>query len=264
MIINTNSYASKKQGSMSINMLTLFISLRCTQSCFHCLYGCSPERGEHMSQEIFNRSILIAQEENIPIINFFGGEPLLNPEIISMVKTATETDALILIATNLRPLENQNKFAEFLKVSQKHAQRIHIITSRDKFHLQFYDPIEIINHLKSENINVIINDYSDSSILLSEFNETKKELHEINTNFCCCNHKGTENIGILPDGSWTICPPSLEPFGNIYSHSLKEIVRFKLSLSLRYQDGCTECLKDFPFFRKQFENELLTNYPCVE
>jgi MoaA/NifB/PqqE/SkfB family radical SAM enzyme len=66
-----------------MDFLTLFISLRCTQSCAHCLYGCSSEHSEHMSWDVFMQSIAIAEEYQILTLNFFGGEPLLNPPDLS-------------------------------------------------------------------------------------------------------------------------------------------------------------------------------------
>ena len=48
-------------------------------------------------------------------------------------------------------------------------------------------------------------------------------------------------------------PPCLEPFGNIFSDSLEEIAEFRRGLPLHYKEGCTECLKYFKGFRKEFE-----------
>ena len=47
-------------------------------------------------------------------------------------------------------------------------------------------------------------------------------------------------------------------FGNIFINSMEEIVEFKRGLPLRYKDGCTECLKDFREFRRQFDAVIAT------
>jgi hypothetical protein len=65
-----------------------------------------------------------------------------------------------------------------------------------------------------------------------------------------------DNLGIFPDGAWAICPASLEPFGNISLNSLKDIVKFKRELPLRFKEGYTECLKDFGGFRTEFKKVL--------
>jgi len=74
-----------------MDFLTLFISLRCTQACAHCLYGCSHEHGEHMSWGVFTQSLAIAEKSQIPTLNFFGGEPLLNPQFFVCYKQHLKT-----------------------------------------------------------------------------------------------------------------------------------------------------------------------------
>jgi organic radical activating enzyme len=236
-----------------MNFLTLFISLRCTQSCEHCLYGCSPEHGEHMSQEVFNRALLIANNHRIPALNLFGGEPLLNPDILPMVETALKNDVFLIIATNCHPLTNDGLYTKFLVKARQFRERITIITARDQFHLKYFDPEQIIRRLRSESFEVIVQDYSNQTIALSEHNTNNQELRSLNTQWSCCNAGWTDYVGILPNGAWTICPPSLEPFGNIFDFSLDEILDFKRGLKMRYEQGCTECLKDFKRFRRIFE-----------
>ena len=236
-----------------MDFLTLFISLRCTQSCAHCLYGCSPEYGEHMSWDVFTRSLAIAEESQITTLNFFGGEPLLNPQFFPMVQTTLENDVSLILATNCRPLAEEGFLAEFLDVTKQYKERIAVVTARDRFHLQFFDPAEIVNHLRSESYEVVVQDYSDHTVALSEYNANNRELQKLNTRWSCCEASWTDYLGVLPDGGWTICPPSLEAFGNIFSDSLGEILEFKRGLSMHYEEGCTECLRDFKDFCKEFQ-----------
>lgn len=237
-----------------MDFLTLFVSLRCTQACAHCLYGCSPERGEHMSWDVFARSVAIAEKSGIPTLNFFGGEPLINPRFFPMLQTALEKGFSLILATNCRPLAKEEFLTKFLDVTRKHKERVIIHTTRDKFHLVFFDPVEVVDRLCREDYKVVVNAYSNHTVALSEYNLANQELRKLDTRFCCCKYDWTDYLGILPDGGWTICPPSLEAFGSIFSHNLEEIVTFKRGLTIRYEEGCTECLKDFKDFRKEFEN----------
>lgn len=241
-----------------MDFLTLFISLRCTQACAHCLYGCTSEYGEHMSWDVFTKSVEIAKKSQIPTLNFFGGEPLLNPQFFTMLQAALENNFNLIVATNCRPLAKEGFFAEFLDVTKQYKERLVIFTARDKFHLQHFDPAEIVDHLRVENYEVVVSDYSNDTVLLSELNVHNHELRELNTHYSCCKGRWTDYLGVLPDGRWTICPPSLEGFGNIFSDSLEEITKFKRELSLRYEEGCTECLKDFKGFRKDFKASRVT------
>ncbi len=236
-----------------MNFLTLFISLRCTQACAHCLYGCSPATGEHMPWDVFQRSIAIAKEKQISTLSFFGGEPLLNPQFCPMLQVALEGGFSVILATNCRPFVDKRLYTDFLHITKNFKDNIHIFTAIDKFHLKHFDPANIVNDLRKDNYKVSISDYTNETILLSEYNAHKLELRGMNTQYSCCKGNWTDYLGVLPDGGWTICPPSLEAFGNIFSNSLEEIVKFKQGLPLRYNKGCTECLRDFKGYRKEFE-----------
>ncbi len=236
-----------------MDILTLFISLRCTHACVHCLYGCSPQSGEHMPWDVFSHSVGIAKGHRIPALNFFGGEPLLNPRIFAMLQTALENDFHLILATNCRPLASEGFFARFLDITRPHKERIAIFTARDRFHLRFFDPAAVVDRLRNEEYQVEMQDCTDYGVLISPHNMNNLELPALDTGGTCCKAGGTDHLGVLPDGGWTICPPSLEDFGTIFSVSLDDIVEFKRGLPLKYKKGCTECLKDFKGFREQFQ-----------
>lgn len=206
-----------------------------------------------MSLDVFTKSVEIAKESQIPTLNFFGGEPLLNPNIFTMLQTALRKNFNLMVATNCRPLVKEEFLTEFLDVTKQYKEFMTIFTARDKFHLRFFDPMKIVNRLHNEGYEVAVQDYSNYTVALSEYNINNPELRKLNTHWCCCKASWTDYLGVLPDGGWTICPPSLEAFGNIFSDSIEEIVKFKRGLSLHYDAGCTECLKDFKDFQKEFE-----------
>lgn len=52
-------------ASMRPRFLTLFISLRCSHSCAHCIYGCGPSSGADMTMGVFRESIAIAESAGI-------------------------------------------------------------------------------------------------------------------------------------------------------------------------------------------------------
>ena len=241
-----------------MDFLTLFISLRCTQACAHCLYGCSPKNGEHMSWDVFTKSVAIAEESEIPTLNFFGGEPLLNPLVFRMLRTGLENGFSLMLATNCRPLAKERFLTKFLDVTKPYKERIVIHTANDEFHLKFFDPVVIIDRLRSESYEVVVQNYSDHTVALSKYNANNQELRKLNIHWCCCAHSWTDYVGVLPNGEWTICPPSLEAFGNVFSDSLKGILKFKSGLQLRFEEGCSECLKEFPEFRRRFETRRFT------
>jgi MoaA/NifB/PqqE/SkfB family radical SAM enzyme len=205
-----------------------------------------------MSWDVFARSLKIAKDIQIPTLNFFGGEPLLNPEVFPMIQLALENNFSLILATNCRPLEKESFFTKFLAVTSEYKENITLVTARDRFHLKYFDPEEVTNRLRDESYQVQVNDYSNHSVVVSEYNAHVKELYKLDTRFSCCSGSWTDYIGVLPDGGWTICPASIEAFGNIFSNSMEEIVNYKRGLPIHYDQGCTECLKDFKKFREDF------------
>lgn len=178
---------------------------------------------------------------------------MVSPNILSMLRTTLESGFSLILATNCRPLADEEVLKIFLNITKQYKERIEIVTSRDRFHLQYFDPTRVIAHLRNDGYSIVVNDYSDHSILISEYNIRNQELQELDTGFSCCGDRRSDALGVLPDGGWTICPTSLESFGDIFSYNLTQIVEFKRRLPLRYKEGCTVCLKDFKGFRKEFE-----------
>ncbi len=206
-----------------------------------------------MSLDVFNKAVAIAKESKIPTLNFFGGEPLINPQIMAMLRKAIEDKFDLLIATNCQPLSNEHRFIEFLDATRHYTQHIAVLVAKDRFHLEFFDPSEVVDRLLEEGYKVSIQDYSNHTVALSEHNMSRLELYELNTYWSCCDAKWTDYVGILPNGAWTICPPSLEPFGNIFINSLADILDFKKGILFQNDRGCQECLKHFEMFKQRFE-----------
>jgi hypothetical protein len=152
----------------------------------------------------------------------------------------------------------KNFITRFLATTKKYRERIAVYTARDKFHLQFFDPAEIVERLRNEGYKVVVNDWSDYRGLLSEYNADNKEFQKLDTNYSCYGYRWMDCLEVLPDGGWQICSPCLEAFGDIFSDSLEDVAEFRRGLSLHYEEGCTECLKYFKVLRKEFEKYKAT------
>jgi organic radical activating enzyme len=220
-----------------MDFLTLYLSLRCTQACGHCLYGCSPEHGEHMSPEVFNQAIAAAESNKISRLNFFGGEPLLNPDFFTMLDSALEKHFSLILATNCRPLSNEQFLARFIEHTEQHKKSLVVVTANDDFHLKYFDPQKVITLLRDAGYQLVVNDYSNHTVAVTEYNAHNRELQKLNTAFSCCKARWTDYLGVLPDGKWTICPASLEPFGSVFSNEMADVIEFKRTLPMRYAAG---------------------------
>lgn len=245
---------------MEKHFLFLFISLRCTHSCTHCGYGCSPNRGEDMSWQVFLKSIKIAKKHGIKNLVFYGGEPTINPNFFSMLETVLMQDFFAFLLTNGFIFSNEKILNRFIKKFRKRKDAMAINISNDKFHRKFFDPKVVINKLR-EIFKVEEVTYSDYKIALTDLNVSMlPKLKNLDfEEFNCCNYGKVNNIGILPDGSWTVCFPYIKPFGNINTHTLQQILDFKSKLKIQCHNGCTRCLKDFDKFHRQFYKDKDSN-----
>ena len=103
-------------------MLTFLISYKCTNECRHCALQASPNQKDITIQPEDVRKYLehITQYYTIGEVNFFGGEPLLNFNLlISLIEEAKQFDIQkIRLPTNGywgKDGETAKKYAEKLK-----------------------------------------------------------------------------------------------------------------------------------------------------
>lgn len=238
-----------------MKFLTLFISLRCTNECRHCLYGCSPEKGEDMSLDVFEKSLEIAKKNNITKLTFFGGEPFINGEIFQMLNSALKNNFELIIATNGYFLSNDRISEEFYELTRTFKNKILITIGSDQYHKKYFDPAMVAGQLKANGYTVLLQDYCDEVLIISEYNQDKKNLRATTTGFSSCEGGKYHSVGVLPNGDWTICPPSLIEFGNIANIDLNQLLSFKENLPFKCEQGCTACLKDFNSYRQEFKRE---------
>jgi organic radical activating enzyme len=200
----------------SIDLFTIFVSLRCNNKCKHCLYGCNPYSGEDMPLGIFMKAIEIAKTNKIAKINLFGGEPFMNRNILKMIEMCIDNNFPVIIATNGYWLSKSANYDSFRKLTQKVVNKILFSIGNDEYHRVFYDPNEVISRLKNDNYSVTAPECNDEMLIITEHN---KDIIDIgmakNNKTTCCADGLLNQIGVLPNGSWTICPPSLIEYGNI-------------------------------------------------
>lgn len=78
----------------------LMITSFCQMACAHCLFSCSPKRGQHMSMDTFRKAVEVAADRDAPIM-LGGGEPTLHPEFEEMLGLAMfVTGQPIMMVTN--------------------------------------------------------------------------------------------------------------------------------------------------------------------
>lgn len=243
----------------SVDLFTIFVSLRCNNKCKHCLYGCNPHNGEDMPFDVFLKAIEIARSSNISKVNLFGGEPFIHKDILKMVKRCIESNFSLVIATNGYWLSKNENYKIFREITENAVNRITFSIGNDKYHREYFDPKEIIIRLKNDNYCVATPECNDNMLIISEKNKYIIDVEKaLNNRTTCCANGLLNQIGVLPNGSWTICPPSLIEYGNVDTTELKTLCNYKEMISLKCQEGCSKCLKEIEVARIGFDKYIIS------
>lgn len=89
-----NRYKEKLRHDPELKSLFLEMTIQCNEHCRHCGSNCEPVKGENTltDQEILQsiirlKSDLESNGKKLPFLNITGGEPLLRPGMIELMKT---------------------------------------------------------------------------------------------------------------------------------------------------------------------------------
>jgi len=94
----------------------------CNLKCKHC-YESAGSRGEdELSTEDAKRVIDILSDAGVVILAFSGGEPTLRPDILDLVRYATDRGLYVAMATNAILLSSRERVIEFKKAGLQFVQ----------------------------------------------------------------------------------------------------------------------------------------------
>lgn len=115
-------------------MLVLLYTYKCTSECDICTFACSPERKEKLEKSVAKRLIEEAKENDIRLVGFAGGEPLLfKDEIIELAGYCSSLGIASTITSNCFWGETYEKALGVVK-EMKEAGVNHLKISSDDFH----------------------------------------------------------------------------------------------------------------------------------
>ncbi len=228
---------------------TIRITTKCTQSCNHCCFSCSPISNDMMTIETAkNIAIFIKNNQSITKINLMGGEIFCNPSYKEILSELIPTVKHTRIVTNSDWVKHDKSFAEF--ISQ--FKNIHLALSNDKFHTNRY--IEDAQHILTDhNIIYYIDDeniVNDESIV--PIGRAKFE-YNVYSSFSCYCHKPDRKYSFLIDelGKIYKCGFGVWDYDNIKNHlngGFNE--RFKEFNKVFYNtfiSNCASCIRGFNY-----------------
>lgn len=89
--------------------ITIAITAHCNLRCKGCKYGRDFMPGAQLSLKIVEQLLEDAAAAKVPAVRFYGGEPLLHPDLDKMVETATRLGVDCYVTTNALTLDKKIK-----------------------------------------------------------------------------------------------------------------------------------------------------------
>lgn len=89
--------------------ITIAITAHCNLRCKGCKYGRDFMPGAQLSLKIVEQLLEDAAAAKVPAVRFYGGEPLLHPDVDKMVETATRLGVDCYVTTNALTLDKKIK-----------------------------------------------------------------------------------------------------------------------------------------------------------
>lgn len=108
----------------------IMITSACQMECAHCIFSCSPKRGQHMSMDIFRAAAAASGDYDSPIA-IGGGEPTLHPDLLAMLSIASflSTEPIFMVTNGTCPEGLWNTLME-----ARVRAKINIYVSNDLWH----------------------------------------------------------------------------------------------------------------------------------
>ena len=109
---------------------TIRITTKCTQSCKHCCFSCSPSRNDFMTIEKAREINKFLINNNIEYTNIMGGEFFTHPDWFNIITTLCSSINLVRIVTNGDWVGIEDKKIKLLSKELP----IYFAISKDKWH----------------------------------------------------------------------------------------------------------------------------------
>jgi len=88
----TDSNAYQHLVCDDLGLLFIELTLRCNERCLHCYAGSDPERSETLTGNEVKRVLDEARTMGNPRVQFTGGDPLIHPDLVELVRYAHRLD----------------------------------------------------------------------------------------------------------------------------------------------------------------------------
>ena len=112
---------------------TIRITRKCTQSCKHCCFSCSPKESDHLTLDTAQKIALFLEANEITYANIMGGEFWLCENWESIIEALYKPLGLMRIVSNGDWAESPSTRETILSFAKEHP-KIYFSISEDRWH----------------------------------------------------------------------------------------------------------------------------------
>ena len=223
---------------------TIRITTKCTQSCSHCCFSCSPEKSDFMSIETAWKIRNFLNKHEINVINLMGGEFYCNPDWKEILSALIEGLGFCRLTSN-GDWAGEDNYYEFINEFKRY-DNLKISISKDKWHTnKNVDKAEELLKLNNINFNITTDEETtDESVV--PIGRSKWESFNMFGMFAMYCNKPYNKYAFLIDevGEIFKCAMGAWRFTDIEDKDFKN--RFKQFNQAFYKShimSCTQCIR---------------------
>jgi len=217
---------------------TIRITTKCTQSCSHCCFECSPNRNDMMNIDVAKSISDFIKKNNIDVINVMGGEFFCNSDWKDIIRILSD-NVVVRLVTNSDWIVLKHEVIDFLL----EYKNVYMALSKTKFH----------TNANVQNAIDTLDKYGIAYIL---------DKHNINNNVVpvgrginhfgfyhmlgayCMNPKHCMSFLIDEVGDLYKCPFGLWKIGNVFDNNvLHDLELFNDKFNSAHIMTCSQCVR---------------------
>ena len=216
------------------------ITTKCTQSCEHCCFSCSPSQTRQMSVEMAQQISDFLNNHHISTIEIMGGEFICNPNWYSIVETLSKNINSVRLVSNGDWLASSERVIKLLKRNKQ----IKIAISKDKYHTN-QNYVNITKELETANIPYVIQSFELNEYGIVPIGRAQSYCGFYSYFGCYCkNPKYCSSCLVDEDGDVFYCPFGAWRVGNIQEVDIMEYLRdFNSAFDKSLIMSCSQCLR---------------------
>lgn len=227
---------------------TIRITTRCTQSCSHCCFSCSPDKTRMMNIELAKEITKFLKTNQIFSLNVMGGEFYCNPNWYEILYEWLQIHCHIRLVSNGDWVTNTTVKNQLLNLSHTFQNQLHISISDDNYHTNQHvkdaDAFLTLHNISHE----LGTDMQDTEETLMPLGNAEDVYNMYSFGVCYC-HNPIHQYSFLIDETGDIykCSFGVLQYDNIqnftYGGFAKRFKEFNKKFYDIFMPSCKNCIR---------------------